>query len=120
MNINTIKKGVMALEEAVYKAGEYNPHNVRAWAIGNEFGLLGVVVAAHEAESLDAAVDGAILDSMLMSPEDQETWIVGGHEAAWMAEELFTYAGNAGEAVWTEHLTIQEIDTGAIYHETIR
>lgn len=114
MNINTIKKAVMALEEAGYKAGEYNPHNVRAWAIGNEFGLLGVVVAEHEAEALDEAVDLGLMDSDLMSPEDQ---------AEYEAEEWydsFTYAGNAGEAVWTEHLTIQAIDTGAIYHETVR
>ena len=113
MNINTIKKGVMALEDAGYKAGEYNPHNVRAWAIGNEYGLLGVVVAEHEAEALDEAVDGGVMDSMLMAPEDQ---------AEYEAEEWydsFTYAGNAGEAVWTEYLTIQEINTGAIYHETI-
>ena len=108
MNIETIKKGVMALEDAGYKAGEYNPHNVRAWAIGNEFGLLGVVVAEHEADALDEAVDSGIMDSMLMAPEDQ---------AEYEAEEWhdsFTYAGNASEAIWTEYLTIQSIDTGAI------
>ena len=108
MNINTIKKGITALEDAGYKAGEYNPHNVRAWAIGNEFGLLGVVVAGHEAEALDEAVDAGVMDSMLMAPEDQ---------AEYEAEEWhdsFTYAGNASEAIWTEYLTIQSIDTGAI------
>ena len=113
MNIETIKKGIAALEDAGYKAGEYNPHNVRAWAIGNEFGLLGVVVAEHEAEALDEAVDHGIMDSEMMDPKAQ---------AEYEAEDWydsFTYAGNASEAIWTEYLTITAIDTGAIYHETV-
>tara|TARA_R110000744_G_scaffold101158_1_gene195034 strand:- start:222 stop:638 length:417 start_codon:yes stop_codon:yes gene_type:complete len=101
------QKGIAALTEAGYEAGEYNPHNVRAWVVGNEFGALGVVVGAHEQEALDEAVDSGFMDSELMSQQDYKEYSDNG----W--HDSYTYAGNASEAIWTEHLSIIEINTEA-------
>ena len=102
------QKGIAALTEAGYEAGEYNPHNVRAWAIRNQFGALCVVVGAHEQEALDEAVNEGFLDSELMSPLDYKEYSDNG----W--HDSYTYAGSASEAIWAEYLSIVEIDTDIV------
>ena len=102
------EKGIAALTEAGYEAGDSNPHNVRAWVISNEYGALGVVVGAHEQEALDNAVDDGFMDSQLMSQQDYKEYSDNG----W--HDSYTYAGNASEAIWTEYLSIVEIDTDIV------
>ncbi len=46
--------------------GEFNPHNVRLWVIGNEFGALGAVWASHEQDALDELVDADLGGGLLM------------------------------------------------------
>lgn len=62
----------------------YNPHNVRMWVIGHEFGAICAVSASHEGDVLDAAVDSNMLDCLLDEEQDYEN------------EEL-TPLGNASE-----------------------
>ena len=102
------EKGIAALTEAGYEAGDSNPHNVGAWVISNEYGALGVVVGAHEQEALDNAVDDGFMDSQLMSQQDYKEYSDNG----W--HDSYTYAGNASEAIWTEYLSIVEIDTDIV------
>ena len=63
--------------------GEFNPHNVRPWAIGNEFGALGVVWATCEQYALDTLVDEGLGDGLLIDEAD--------------ADEETARLGNAGE-----------------------
>jgi hypothetical protein len=42
----------------------FNPHSVRLWVIGNEFGALCAVWADCEQDALDEAVDANFLDSL--------------------------------------------------------
>jgi len=102
------QKGIAVLTEAGYEAGESNPHNVRAWVVSNQYGALGVVVGAHSQEALDEAVDAGFMDSELMSPQDYKEYSDNG----W--HDSYTYAGNASEAIWTEYLSILEIDTDIV------
>jgi hypothetical protein len=88
-------------------SGEFNPHNVRLWIIGNEFGALGGVWASSEQDALNELVDCGLGDSLLISEEDQasatdderEEWARLGNagepadlELAWMAEVEFVPA----------------------------
>lgn len=52
--------------------GEFNPHNVRLWVIGNEFGALCAVWASHEQDAMDEAVDANLLDSLQIDSADYE------------------------------------------------
>ena len=60
---------------------EFNPHNVRLWAIGNEFGPIGAVWADCEQNAFDALVDNDLADGLSTDEENEDT----------------TYLGNAGE-----------------------
>ena len=73
------------------------------YAIYNEYGLLAIVYADCESDALDEAVDSGHMDSQLMSTEDQQEY----EREGW--EDSFCYAGNASEAIWTEHMAIQEV-----------
>lgn len=69
----------------------YNPHSVKAWIIGNEFGWLCMVWASNEQEAFDEAVDANMLDSMLAENQDYDDESLA---ALGNASELFdlTYA----------------------------
>ena len=69
---------------------EHNPHNVRLWVIGNEFGAICALWADCEQDALDELVDRGRGDSFLVSLEDQEA---AGEEE----REEWTGLGNAGE-----------------------
>jgi len=62
----------------------YNPHNVRLWAIGHEFGGVCAIFANCEQHALDAAVDADQMDFCLAEEQNHEN------------EEL-TPLGNASE-----------------------
>ena len=69
----------------------YNPYNVKAWIIGNEFGGLCMVWASNERDAFDDAVDANMLDSMLAENQDYDNESLA---ALGNASELFdlTYA----------------------------
>ncbi len=78
----------------------------KTYAIYNEFGILAIAYADCEQDALDEAVDSGKLNSMIMSEEDfaeheREGWV-----------DCYTFAGNAGEPVWSVYLGINEIDRG--------
>lgn len=53
--------------------GAFNPHNVRPWAIGNEYRILGVVWASCEGDALDILVDEELGNSLIVTdPKDDE------------------------------------------------
>ena len=97
-------EGAYKLSAAGYEAGEYNPHNVRAWVIANEYGIVAVAIGEHQQEALDNAVDDGLMDGEIMSQEDHIEHLTNG----W--HDSYTYAGNAGEPVWTTYQTITEIE----------
>jgi hypothetical protein len=80
--------------------GDSNPHNVRLWVIGNEYGALGAVWADCEQHALDTLVDKDLAGAMLLDPSDMEV------------EELeeAPRAGNAGELLDLDHAWMQEVD----------
>jgi len=63
--------------------GEYNPHNVRLWIIGNEFGALGAVWADCKQDAFDTLVDEGLGGGLLIDEKD--------------ADEDCDRLGNAGE-----------------------
>lgn len=57
--------------------GEYNPHRVRPWVIGNEYGILAVAFGSCEQDAFDAAADeghlaGLALDSETENEREEE------------------------------------------------
>ena len=75
----------------------YNPYNVRAMVIGNEYGAICVVFASHAQEALDNAVNSNMLDS-LMSSEEQDEY------------DSLTPLGNASELFDLSNVWIGEVD----------
>ena len=72
-----------------------------AYLVGTEFGVRCIAYANNEQDALDYAVDEGFLDSDIMSDEDHEEYSSNG----W--DDSFTYAGNSGEPIWSEHLWIK-------------
>lgn len=67
--------------------GEYNPHNVRLWVIGHEFGAIVALWASNEQDALDDMLDKGY-EQFLVQPDDVESDPDG---------DKYTYLGNAGE-----------------------
>ena len=103
MNTYTKEQGIALLAEQGYDQGDYNPHNVKAWVIGHEFGAVALVIGEHEQEALNEAMDQGKLNAELMSEEDQEEY----EREGWG----LCYAGNASEAIRSEYLWIKELAT---------
>jgi hypothetical protein len=68
----------------------FNPHSVRLYVIGNEFGALGAVWASCDQDAFDELIDANLGDSLLVSQEDQE-------KADDDEKESWAHLGNAGE-----------------------
>ena len=51
--------------------GEYNPHNVRLFVVGNEFGAMGAVWA-QESDALDELVDADLGGRILIDETDAD------------------------------------------------
>ncbi len=84
--------------------GEFNPHNVRLWVIGHEFGPVAAVWASCEQDAFDELVDQGFGDCFLVKQEvfdkmsfqeQQETTALGNASepcdlsTAWIAEVEF-------------------------------
>jgi len=81
---------------------EYNPHNVRLWVIGNEFGVLVLVWGSCEGEALDVAADAGLLNGLALDDDIAE------EREREDDNEGVMYLGNAGEAFDSIHAWIQE------------
>lgn len=79
--------------------GEFNPHNVRLWVIGNEFGALGAVWASCEQDALDTLCDeGLSAGLMVAEPEDGDP------------DGELARLGNAGEPHDLTYAWMAEVD----------
>jgi alpha-L-arabinofuranosidase len=83
--------------------GDFNPHHIRLWVIGNEYGPLCAVWADCEQDALDEATDAGLLDSFLVPTEDVEKMT---------DEELAECAhlGNAGEPANLDSAWLAEVE----------
>lgn len=77
-----------------------NPHNVRLWVIGHEFGAICAVWASNEQDALDAAVDLNALDCFMAEDQNCE-------------DESLTSLGNAGELFDLSYAWIGEVQFDA-------
>lgn len=82
---------------------EYNPHNVRLWVIGNEYGPLCAVWSDCEQDALDEACDKGLLDSFLVSKKD----FTAMNE---VEREELAHLGNAGESADLTYAWIEPVD----------
>jgi hypothetical protein len=86
------------LANDVIFSGEFNPHGVRLWVIGNEFGALGAVWAGNDQDAFDILCDeGLSAGLMVDEPEDGE-------------DEEISRLGNAGEPHDLSNAWIAEVD----------
>lgn len=84
-------------------AGEFNPHNVRLFVIGNEFGALGAVWADCEQDAFDELVDCDLGNGLLV---DEATYSAMSDEE----KEELSALGNAGEPADMTHAWIAQVD----------
>jgi len=80
--------------------GEFNPHNVRLWVLGNEYGPLVAVWADCEQDVIDEAIDSGKADGILI---DEETISEDSDK------DDVCRGGNAGEAYDGEHLWLATV-----------
>jgi len=76
--------------------GEFNPHNVRLWVIGNEFGPLCALWADCEQDAIDEGIDSGKLDGIMLSEEDAMEREADGDD--------ISLGGNASEPYDSDHL----------------
>jgi hypothetical protein len=96
----------IANAEDYIPAGEYNPHNVRPWLIGNEYGILAIAYAEHEQDAMDVAADNDTLRGLALDDDYIQELHADGED---IAAEAIMYLGNAGEpfsalAAWIKKL----------------
>ena len=82
---------------------EFNPHNVRLWVIGNEYGPMCALWADCEQGALDELIDQGRGDSFLVSEETQK-------EASEEEREGWAYLGNAGEPCDLSHAWLAPVE----------
>jgi hypothetical protein len=85
----------IALNNIVF-AWETNPHGVRLWVIGNEYGALGAVWADCEQDALDELVDQNLGAGLAIEEKD--------------ADDETALLGNAGEPHDLTYAWIAEVD----------
>lgn len=86
--------------------GEYNPHHVRPFVIGHEFGPFAVVFADCDQHAIDEAIDSGKMDFLQ----------VKGDELEQMTEEErdeLLCGGNAGEYFRQDYLWMDELTNPA-------
>jgi len=75
--------------------GEYNPHDVRLYVVGNEFGAMGAVWSDSESDAFNELVDADLAGGILIDESD--------------AEEDSPRLGNAGEPANLDYAWIQPV-----------
>lgn len=79
--------------------GEFNPHNVRLWVVGNEFGALGAAWAPCEQDAFDILCDAMLLAGLEVEPPKTEE-----------EEEEVTRLGNEGVPHDMTYAWIQQVE----------
>ena len=74
-----------------------NPHNVRAFVIGHEFGAICMIFGSNVQDALDEAVDANMLDCMLNDEQDHEN-------------DSLTSLGNASELFDLTYAWVGEVE----------
>lgn len=100
LEANRIALNNVILPPSIDPDSSYNPHNVRLWVIGHEFGAICAVWANHEQDAFDNAVDANMLDCLQIEDSadiDDET----------------RYLGNASEPFDLSHAWISEVEFDA-------
>lgn len=92
------------LAQSGYKLGDYNPHQVSAWWVVNDY-VKCLAIGEHEQEAIDNCIDAGFWDSLKMSDEDLKEY----ESNEW--NDSFIRAGNASEAFWSENLKVYKILT---------
>jgi hypothetical protein len=87
--------------------GGFNPHHIRPWLIGNEFGVLGIVYASHEQDAMDELADAGKLDGHLVKME--ETTVGENGETLDDCGAELTHLGNAGEPFNIDNVWMREL-----------
>ena len=92
------------LPRHIDKENSFNPHNVKLYAIGHEFGAICAVWASNQQDALDEACDLGLLDCFLYEDQSPENYESGD----------FVALGNAGELFDLQHawLGVVEFDAG--------
>jgi hypothetical protein len=75
---------------------EFNPHNVRLWVIGNEYGPIAAVWAANEQDAFDILIDENLGGTFLVDDPDPDI--------------EYAYFGNASEPCNLDYAWIEAID----------
>lgn len=78
----------------------YNPHNVKLWVIGNEYGALCGAWGSSEQDASDAAVDAGLLDCLMAEEQDYDN-------------EDLTPLGNASELFDLNSVWMGEVEFDA-------
>ena len=60
------------LSSTIDASSRYNPHNVRMFVIGHEFGAICAIFASSEQDALDSAVDADMLDCLKAENQDYD------------------------------------------------
>ncbi len=84
----------------------FNPHNVRLWVIGQEFGALCAVWASNEQGALDEACDAGMLECLRVSDADAQAYWAE-HQTD---NEEWTGLGNASEPHDLAHAWIAPVE----------
>lgn len=84
--------------------GDYNPHNVRLWVIGYEYGPICALWASNEQDALDEMLDQGYEHFLVADEDFDEDLDTQGH---------YTYLGNAGEPcdlsyAWIKPIVLDE------------
>jgi len=91
------------LANHVIFANEFNPHNVRLWIVGNEYGAMFALWAGNEQDALDTACDENLMESFLVD----DTVELATYEEEGVD---LTPLGNAGELHNLESLWMREVE----------
>jgi len=84
LSIDNIFTNDVILPSSIDSDCGMNPHNVRLWVIGHEFGAICAVWAANSQDALDNAVDLNALDCLMAEEQNYD-------------DESLTSLGNASE-----------------------
>lgn len=82
------------LPHAIDPENAFNPHNVRLWVIGHEFGAICAVWASHEQDAFDEACDAGMIEYLQVPEADVQAYRAenaGEDDPEWAA------CGNASE-----------------------
>lgn len=79
--------------------GEFNPHNVRLFVIGHEFGAIAALWASHDQEAFDILCDKNLSGAFLEDDQNQEN-----------EDGALAHLGNAGELHNLDNAWIAEVE----------